>query len=163
VGNESQINIWEDHWISNNKSRKFFSRKGQSILRTVDELINPITDEWDEDIIRENLLAIDAEKILRIPLTDSLNDDFVAWNNTKTYTFTVRLAYYTEWEHQFGNRIRIADGHGGARNNPLWEKVWELEVPSKIRIFIWRSLHGVVPGRSILADRHMKVNPECPV
>jgi hypothetical protein len=79
-----------------NKSRKVFSRKGQSILRTVDELINPITGEWDEEIIRDNLLAIDAEKILRIPLSDSLNDDFVAWNNTRTYKFTLRSTYYTE-------------------------------------------------------------------
>jgi hypothetical protein len=163
VGNGSKINIWEDHWIADSKSRKVLSRRGQSILRTVDELINPITGEWDEELIRENLLAIDAEKILRIPLSDAMSEDFIAWNNTKTYSFTVRSAYYTEWDHQFGTKIRRQDGQGSASDNPVWKQVWELAVPNKIRIFMWRSLHGVVPGRSILADKHIKVHPECPV
>jgi hypothetical protein len=163
VGNGSKINIWEDHWIADNKSRKVLSRRGQSILRTVDELINPITGEWDEELIRENLLAIDAEKILRIPLSDAMTEDFIAWNNTKTYSFTVRSAYYTEWDHQFGSKIHRQDGQGSVSDNPVWKQVWELAVPNKIRIFMWRSLHGVVPGRSILADKHIKVHPECPV
>jgi ribonuclease HI len=38
-----------------------------------------------------------------------------------------------------------------------------MQVPSKVKIFIWRALHGVVPGKAILADRHIKVSPQCPV
>jgi hypothetical protein len=28
---------------------------------------------------------------------------------------------------------------------------------------MWRALHGIVPGTSIVADRHIKVQPQCPV
>jgi ribonuclease HI len=163
VGSGTTINIWEDHWIPNSYTRKVLSSKGQSLLRTVDELISPVTGTWDEELIRENLLQIDAERILKIPLSEHLTDDFVAWHNTKSHSFTVRSAYYTEWNHQFGNRMRRPDGQGNTSCNPVWEKVWKLEVPSKIKIFMWRALHGVVPGKSILADRHMRVHPQCPV
>uniref|UniRef100_A0A8R7VC88 Reverse transcriptase zinc-binding domain-containing protein n=1 Tax=Triticum urartu TaxID=4572 RepID=A0A8R7VC88_TRIUA len=38
-----------------------------------------------------------------------------------------------------------------------------MQVPSKVKNFIWRALHGIVPGMSILRNRHIKVNPPCPV
>ena len=41
--------------------------------------------------------------------------------------------------------------------------MWKLEVPSKIKIFIWRALKGVVPGMAVLASRHIKVSAECPI
>jgi hypothetical protein len=32
-----------------------------------------------------------------------------------------------------------------------------------VKIFLWKSLNGALPGMQILADRHIKVNPQCPV
>jgi hypothetical protein len=39
------------------------------VLRKVNELIDPVTNTWDEDLIRSIFLQIDAERILRIPLS----------------------------------------------------------------------------------------------
>lgn len=125
-------------------------------MRTV-ELINPVTGLWDEALIRENFLQVDAENILTIPISEHMTEDFVAWHKTKTYTFSVRSAYYTEWEHQFSNRIQRRDRQGSVGNNPAWDKLWKLQVPGKVKTFRWRALHGVVPGRSILASRHIRV------
>jgi hypothetical protein len=77
--------------------------------------------------------------------------------------FTVWSTYYTEWEHQFGNQTRRADGQGYEVCNPVWSHVWDLDVLSKVRIFMWRALRGIVPGRSILTSKHMKVEAQCPV
>ena len=33
---------------------------------------------------------------------------------------------------------------------------------AKVKIFIWRTLHGTLPCRVTLANRHMKVSPICP-
>jgi hypothetical protein len=50
-----------------------------------------------------------------------------------------------------------------SRTNPVWEILWKLQVPSKVKIFVWRALHGTVPGMCILCNRHIKVNPQCPI
>jgi hypothetical protein len=82
---------------------------------------------------------------------------------TKNYVFSVRSAYHLEWEHQFGAKTRRGDVQGSSQFNPVWEVVWKLRVPSKIQIFLWKSLHGILPGMSILASRHIKVTPQCPI
>ena len=32
-----------------------------------------------------------------------------------------------------------------------------------MKFFAWRALHGIVSGMSMLANRHIKVQPQCPV
>lgn len=103
------------------------------------------------------------ERILRIPLSDNMNEDFIAWHHIKSYTFTVRSAYYVEWNHQHGQNLRRGDGQGYSSTNPVWEITWKLNLPSKINIFLWKALHGVIPGLSVLANRHIKVNPQRPI
>jgi hypothetical protein len=44
----------------------------------VDELIDPYTNRWDDGLIREFFMPLDAERIMRIPLSENIADDFVA-------------------------------------------------------------------------------------
>jgi hypothetical protein len=91
-----------------------YTHRRQIVLRTVDELINPATDQWDEDLIRLLFTRSDAEHILRIPLSSQMSEDFVAWHHSKNFVFSVRLAYHIEWEHQFGSKTRRTDEQGSA-------------------------------------------------
>jgi hypothetical protein len=67
IGSGTKVNIWEDHWTPSNPTRKVMMPRGCILLQTVDNLIDPYTHKWDETLIRETFLAIDAESILRIP------------------------------------------------------------------------------------------------
>jgi hypothetical protein len=77
--------------------------------------------------------------------------------------YTVRSGYYLQWKHQFGPRANQLALPGTSANNPVWKILWQLKLPSKIKIFIWRSLHGIVPLKSILANRHVGTSGACPV
>jgi hypothetical protein len=79
-------------------------------LQTVDNLIDPYTNKWDEMLVRDNFLAVDAECIPSIPLSAYQTEDFIAWHKPKNFMFSVRSAYYGEWEHQFGSRVRRRNG-----------------------------------------------------
>jgi hypothetical protein len=57
-------------------------------------------------------------------------------------------------------RREVSDGQGSANVNPVRKILWKVQVPSKVKIFLWRALHGF---KSILADQHIYVHPECPV
>jgi hypothetical protein len=148
VGNGRRINIWKDHWITGSLSQKIDTPFGQSLLSTVDELIDPATGQWDKIILTFNPLEV--QHILQIPISSNLEEDFVAWHKTKSFSFSVRPAYYTEWTHQFGGRVRHQDGQGTANHYPVWDIVWKLQVPAKIKKNIWPSLHDLVPGMGIL-------------
>jgi hypothetical protein len=77
--------------------------------------------------------------------------------------FTVRSAYYIEWSHIHGGRLTRPDGLGQSSHNLVWEILWKLKVPSKIKIIIWWSLHGIIPGYVILANRHIPLLGQCSV
>jgi hypothetical protein len=36
-------------------------------------------------------------------------------------------------------------------------------LPGKIKIFMWRALHGIIPLKSILVNRHIGTSGQCPI
>ena len=142
VGSGRRINIWEDCWIPDSPSRKVITRKGNILLRSVDELIDQDTGLWDVDLMQAILNPVDVSRIQRIPLSLHLQEDFVAWHFTKNHVFSVRSAYYAEWNHLNGRKLSRADEQGTSICNPVWEILWKLQVPSKVKFFFWRALLG---------------------
>lgn len=53
IGDGTQVNIWEDHWIPGSHNLKVQTPRGTNLLPTVNELINLITGQWDEDLIQD--------------------------------------------------------------------------------------------------------------
>lgn len=41
--------------------------------------------------------------------------------------------------------------------------MWNLQVPSKIKINMWCALRRVIPGMGVLAHRHFKVSTQFPI
>jgi hypothetical protein len=64
IGSGAKVNIWQDHWIPSSPTRKVFTPRGQIVLTRVEEIINPVhTNMWDDEIIRDYFLKVDAERI----------------------------------------------------------------------------------------------------
>ena len=105
VGDGSQIKIWEDSWIPASHNLKVLTPRGNNLLTTVDELINPITGTWDEELIKDLFWTVDANRILQIPLVQG-REDVVAWHHNRNGYFSVGSAYHIQWLHKFGaNRV----------------------------------------------------------
>lgn len=132
------------------------------MLSKVEELIDPHSDNWDEDLIRDVFSSVDVQRILQIPLHAQMNEDFIAWNYTHSGTFSVRSAYYRELDHQFGSWLTRPDGQGSEHINHIWKDIWRLQVPGKVKHFAWKVLHGVLPCYGVLAARHIPCSHQCP-
>ena len=52
VDDGSQIKIWFDNWVPGSQDLRVQTPRGQCLLTTVDELINPIDGNWDIDLLR---------------------------------------------------------------------------------------------------------------
>ena len=96
------IDIWRDAWISNCADRKIITPRRGNLLTKVSDLINPITNGWDEELARQTLWPIDARRVQAIPIPMHNMSDFIAWSYTENGLFTVQSAYVEEWNKQHG-------------------------------------------------------------
>ncbi|PNT70332.1 hypothetical protein BRADI_2g10133v3 [Brachypodium distachyon] len=149
VRDGSQIDIWEDAWVPTSPTRKIVMPHGHVLLSKL--------------LVRDVFWSIDANRILEIPIAPTGMEDFVAWHHTKNGLFSVHSAYHAEWDYQFGRKERNCLGARRTQISRVWEKLWHLCVPAKIKIYGWRALHGLVPCLGILANRHISTVSGCPV
>jgi hypothetical protein len=109
------------------------------------------------------LLPVDVGRVLQIPINHQAFDDFLAWNFTKYGRYTVRYGYHVQWKHQFGASAGKLALPRGSATNPVWKTLWQLKIPSKVKIFILRALHGIPPLKCIPANRHIGTSGGCPI
>ena len=54
--------------------------------------------------------------------------------------------------------------HSMAREHSLvWNKIWSLNVPPKVRTFLWRACSNCLPTRDNLHQRRVSVEPHCEI
>jgi hypothetical protein len=155
--------MWLDRWIPSSVDGKVTTVRGGTLITKVSDLISPITASWDEQLLRDIYNDVDVERILQIPLNNQGFDDFIAWKETSHGRYTVKSGYYMQWKYQFGPNATQLSHHGGSVRNPAWRSLWKLHIPSKIKIFIWRALHGIIQLKCILANRHTGESAACPI
>jgi hypothetical protein len=47
--------------------------------------------------------------------------------------------------------------------NPVWKIIWQIKIPIKVKFFLWRALHGIIPLKCLLANRHIGTSAGCPI
>jgi hypothetical protein len=78
IGSGSKVKIFCDNWLPRSDGMKVEGRQGNSRMKWVSELINPLTRMWDEPAVRGCCLPRDADAILPIKLPTRASEDFVA-------------------------------------------------------------------------------------
>jgi hypothetical protein len=159
VGDGSSINIWSDPWLVRNGSLQPTTPKGRNcLLNTVSELIDPVTNQWDEALVRDIFWGVDADIILATPICEDF-EDFPAWHFDSKGRFSVKSAYHVYVRQRDSN---VPSGSGSANDDQLWKKIWELPCLPKIIQFIWRLAHNSLPLRTNINRRGMKCDTLCP-
>jgi hypothetical protein len=92
------------------------------------------------------------------------NENRLAWHFDKKGMFSVRSAYKVCREDFLRAATRNgAQGSSGAGSTNVWDKLWKMECPNKVKHFLWRLTHNSHPLRCNLARQGMKINTVCPV
>lgn len=77
------------------------------------------------------------------------------WFYHKDGRFDVRSAYHLRRTLQ-----RLKKGGEGASSNTneksFWYKIWDLGVPPKVKVFVWRACSGILPTGQNLSVRLRK-------
>jgi hypothetical protein len=165
IGNGEKVKIWEDPWLPKGLTRKPVTPRRSCVLTRVSELIDPTTGEWDEQLIRDIFWPQDADEILRIPINEH-TEDWPAWHFDAKGLFSVKSAYKLAValrDVQTGQDASCSVSAHGDERGFQWIKIWQLKVPNKVKMFIWRLAHNSLPVRRNLARRGVKLDTICPV
>lgn len=124
----------------------------------VSELINEDTRQWDRTKIFQLFAPRTRREILAIPLNLQHTVDAFTWKENRANRFSVKSSY-----HVALHLIQHDDGeHSAARlDGSIWKRVWSLNIPPKVRSFIWRAYSNILPTRENLHRRRVKVEPRC--
>lgn len=101
-----------------------------------------------------------CEDILAVPLNQLSSPDKLVWKEDRTHSFSVRTAY------QVALRLKIphqAEHSSVQVQGSTWRRIWKLNVPPKVRTFIWRACSNCLPTRENLHRRRVRVESICEI
>lgn len=158
IVNGETTEIWRDRWIANHfDGRPITPGQDQELVHVSDLLT--ASGQWNEGLIRDHFLAIDAAAIVRQRLGRG-QADLWAWQKERHGMYTVMSAYKLlhsrKMENLFGHLPSSSDDR-------LWKAIWKLTVPPKVKVFWWRVLHEFIPARQVLHQRHIDPVAFCEV
>ncbi|KAK9998718.1 hypothetical protein SO802_018321 [Lithocarpus litseifolius] len=131
-------------------SGKVLSPRLDQSLDVVQDLFIPGTKTWDSEIIDRLFLPWEAECIKSIPLSDHQHSDLLIWHYTPDGCYSVRSAYRFLAVAQSQDQPSSSNIEASKR---LWKGVWKIEVPNKVRHFIWRAVGESLPTKKNLMKR----------
>ena len=142
IGDGRTVGIKSHNWRPP-RPPKF--RKGVDLSLKVNDFIDPYTNQWDRAKVNSWFLPQSREEVLKIHFENVEAQDKMVWNENKSNTFSVRTAYHVA--------LRLKQGSGGEHSRAradkrVWNKLWKLPIPPKVRNFVWWATSDILPIRS---------------
>lgn len=155
VGNGRDITVATDPWITGKDG--FMVDAGSNIDSDmkVANLFDQNSAGWDRVKVEELFSERDAEAILRIRIPRVSTDDRVSWVHNKNGQYSVKSGYRM-WQEINTQQLPHADSSG-------WRKIWKMQIPTKVKYFLWRFCRNNIPVRATLQRRHITVPLTCPM
>ncbi|KAF7835257.1 cAMP-regulated phosphoprotein-like protein [Senna tora] len=155
IGDGTTTYIFKSPWIRSVKNFTIpYNNLGLGTDATVDELIMPESNSWNLQLVHQSFDTTVAEEILKIPLSKRVREDGWMWVLSNTGVFTVKTAYKAMHQSYTSNNRWVA--HKG-----VWKRVWNMNVPPKIRNFMWRACRNILPTCTMLRNRGIDVDSKC--
>lgn len=163
IGDGNNIEIWRDPWLPRDNNRRPITPRRQVLLRYVSELINPITGEWDKELVHDVFWEEDAKIILALTVHQG-RDNMLAWHFDSKGNFSVRSAYKVcrdDLIRHSGSQIGSSSDSTVLVETKMWSQIWNLRAPGKIKHFLWRMAHNSHALRMNLQQKKMELNTKC--
>lgn len=129
---------------------------------TISDLIYGDTGTWQMELLSQYLWPCDITRAIKVPLDPSKVEDISFWCFSKDERFTVRSCYHHIFSRETINEVS-SSGHSLAFSPEEWRWIWGLQLPPKIRTFLWRACNDFLPMSSTLTRRHLGGDPYCPL
>lgn len=98
--------------------------------------------------------------MIRIRLETLEVRDKLCWNENESQTFSVRTAYRVALRM---NQVSVAEHSMAREDKQVWNRIWKLPIPPKVRNFVWRDSSDILPTRANLVRWKVPVDLKCAI
>ena len=158
VGSGENISIWNDAWLPSLEHPRILSDMVPGFEDgRVSDLINPGTKTWDANLVHGLLSPEEAALVLNIPLSRAIVEDKIIWPFTPSGNYTVNSG------SKFLAKLNSLWFHAGnlQQQNEVWKLIWGLNVPNKVRNFMWRACKEAILAKHNLLRRKILNEDRC--
>lgn len=155
VGDGRNIMATKDPWLSRKADFKVCNHwRYEGRNETVETLFHPGTKVWDTGKVRELFNTDDANTILETFVPQRAVEDRIVWAMSNDGNYTVKTGYHFWHNRNVGDSICTQSGG--------WKKIWRLNVPHKLKVFLWRFCRNNLPVRNRLRHKGIHITIMCP-
>ncbi|MFQ6667849.1 hypothetical protein Gotur_033734 [Gossypium turneri] len=158
VGKGTEISAMNDGWIPDFNYARLSSHFNNLCDFRVANLIDDNNRKWKRELVVSTFPEEIAEKILRIPLTKQPHDDYLAWREESSGEYHgIRSAFKLLQSIE-------SDPRGYALQNEcrkFYNELWLLNLPTKLKITVWRISWNYLPTWVNLHHRRLLNNISC--
>ncbi|CAL1394093.1 unnamed protein product [Linum trigynum] len=174
IGDGRLTNIWQDRWLANAEEDGYKVTTPQCTIggtSIVAELIDHESRMWKSNILQQHFNAVDRARIQGTPIPRQPAQDERIWSFEKNGKFSVRTAYRYWFKKNTEKEIHWEEvdveteeqGIEVEAYDPMnWKRLWKLIIPPKVKIFLWKLAHNILPTGKNLESRKRDASPNCP-
>ncbi|KAH9685373.1 reverse transcriptase domain-containing protein [Citrus sinensis] len=155
IGDGKNVLVYKDNWIPRLATFQPISPKTLPPETVVADLINS-ENKWRADKLEQHFMKEDIEAILKILLPSGKEEDEVLWHFDKKGEYSVKSGYQLVLNQNFPNEPESSNS-----SSRLWKIPWMLDLPEKVKIFMWRALKNILPTAENLWKRKSLQEPIC--
>ncbi|KAL9440996.1 hypothetical protein AB3S75_019634 [Citrus x aurantiifolia] len=155
IGDGKLVKVYQSGWLPRPETFKPISPPSLPLDTTVSVLI----DEdhcWRDDVIQQHFHQEDAAQILKIPLPRQPSPDQVLWHYDKKGNYSVKSGYQLALQMKCPNRPSSSK-----EGKSSWSSIWYLQIPEKVKIFMWKATNDLLPTSENLWKRRILQTPWC--
>ncbi|XP_057745064.1 uncharacterized protein LOC130962924 [Arachis stenosperma] len=157
IGDGSKVSIWKDNWIAERSSPLNTNSTDDSKVK--DLIVNG--EGWNKRKIESKFSQEIFKEILSTPVSVMNKDDHLYWPWREYGNYSIRTGYYAA--RRVGQNSKYGNPSTSEDKREIWKEVWRMEVPQKIRMFLWKACHDILPVGSNLYKRKMAPDPVCQI
>ena len=127
------------------------SPRPEALIGTkVSSLIDSVQKIWKTEVMENMLLSFEVQSISTIPLCRTNQPDILTWPYNPKGEYTVKSRYQF-LQREFQN---VQPGQSDVANlKPLWQAIWNIPLPNKVKNLVWRAAKNSLPSKANLVCR----------
>jgi len=124
---------------------------------TADQLINPNTKTWKEDVVNRLFESDQVGCILNIPISRTNESDKLVWLISRIGNYTANSGCMVAMDLKSQGLPNSRAG-GTTSTEEIaekwWRHLWQLNIPRKIQLFVWKYFHEIyrTPASNLIHD-----------